>query len=75
MPQTGYAPQCAVQTTARGPAGGVRGATSDPCRGGGNRPQELKRCCVFSRPSEISDSTASAASETWNGSSLRSTVE
>jgi hypothetical protein len=37
--------------------------------------QELKRCCVFSRPSVISDSTASAASETWNGSSLRSTVE
>ncbi len=37
--------------------------------------QELKRCCVFSRPSTINDSTASAASETWNGSSLRSTVE
>ena len=30
----------------------------------------MKRCWVRSRPSEISDSTASAASATWNGSSL-----
>ena len=54
-----------------------------PTLGGGGRDlmpqtgdgQELKRCWVFSRPSVMSDSTASAASETWNGSSLRSTVE
>ena len=37
--------------------------------------QELKRCWVRSRPSVTSVSTASAAWSTWNGSSLRSTVE
>ena len=36
--------------------------------------QELKRDWVFSSPSETSDSTASAASLTWKGSSLRSVL-
>ena len=36
--------------------------------------QELKRCWVFSRPSEMRLSTASAAETTWKGSSLRSVV-
>ena len=41
---------------------------------GGEGGQELKRCWVFSRPSAMRLSTASAAESTWKGSSLRSVV-
>ena len=64
-------PACAAECPRRGTPISPEGLTAGHATGA----QELKRCWVFSRPSVMSDSTASAASETWNGSSLRSTVE
>ncbi len=61
----------------RVPVAGHRGrpAAAATTAAGHAPPQELKLCWVFSSPSVTSDSTASAAVSTWNGSSLRSTVE
>lgn len=47
----------------------------DPTARGARPAQELNVCWVFSKPSWISDSTASAARSTWKASSLRSVLE